>query len=77
MTPERVGAVDWLLSDVICYPDKLFEFIGRWAESGLAKRMVITIKFQGEADPAIIEKFQTLGRVLHLAHNKHELTFLR
>lgn len=77
MTPERLGAVDWLLSDVICYPDKLFEFIERWAASGLAKRMVITIKFQGEADPAVIEKFQTLGRVLHLAHNKHELTFLR
>jgi len=77
MTPEKTGAVDWLLSDVICYPDKLFEFIEAWAKSGLARRMCITIKFQGEADPAVIAKFQTLGRVLHLAHNKHELTFLR
>ncbi|RZA06154.1 MAG: hypothetical protein EOP11_11055 [Proteobacteria bacterium] len=77
MTPEKTGPLDWLLSDVICYPEKLFEFIEAWAKSGLARRMVITIKFQGEADPAIIAKFQTLGRVLHLAHNKHELTFLR
>lgn len=77
MTPDKLGAVDWLLSDVICYPEKLAEFIALWAMSGLAKRMVITIKFQGEADPAVIARFQKLGRVLHLHHNKHELTFLR
>ena len=77
MTPAALGEVDWLLSDVICYPEKLYAFIEEWAASGKAKRMVITIKFQGEADPAVIARFQTLGRVLHLAHNKHELTFLR
>jgi 23S rRNA (cytidine2498-2'-O)-methyltransferase len=76
-TPERAGAVDWLFSDVICYPEKLLEFVRLWAASGKVRRMLCTIKFQGAADPAVIAEFQKLGRVLHLHHNKHELTWVR
>lgn len=67
--------VDWLFSDVICYPEKLLEFTKEWVESGRARNIVFTIKFQGEVDPAVIGEFTRLGRVLHLFHNKHELTF--
>lgn len=74
--PDKNDPVDWLLSDVICYPAKLYPLVEAWVRSGKAKHLVITIKFQGEANPADIAKFQELGRVLHLAHNKHELTFL-
>lgn len=75
--PETTGEVDWLFSDVICYPEKLLELVQAWAVSGKAGHMVCTIKFQGPPDPAVIEKFKAYGRVLHLHYNKHELTFLR
>ncbi len=77
MTAEEVGPVHWLFSDLICYPEKLFEFLEPWIASGKAKRMICTLKFQGEADPEIVHKFEQTGRVLHLHHNKHELTWIR
>jgi hypothetical protein len=40
---------------------------------------VCTVKFQGETDfPAIAELAAIPGaRLMHLSHNKHELTFVR
>jgi 23S rRNA (cytidine2498-2'-O)-methyltransferase len=76
-TPERLGEIDWLFSDVICFPEKLYEFVSLWNSSGNCRNFVCTIKFQGEADPRWIERFRGLGgQVLHLFHNKHELTWL-
>jgi 23S rRNA (cytidine2498-2'-O)-methyltransferase len=75
LTPEKTGEVDWLFSDVICYPEKLLEFVQLWIASGKAGRMLCTIKMQGGPDPAVIARFQELGRVMHLHHNKHELTW--
>lgn len=77
VTPASAGEVHWLCSDVICAPEKLLELVKLWVESGKAKRFVCTLKFQGEADPAVVEEFAKLGRVVHLFHNKHELTFIR
>jgi len=77
-TPDQIGAVDWLFSDVICYPEKLFRHIQLWLDSGLCQRFVCTLKFQGE-DYSAVKLFDQLpgGRVVHLSHNRHELTFLR
>lgn len=75
--PEAEGPVDWLCSDVICAPERLLGLVRAWVESGRARHCVCTLKFQGEASPAVVEEFRRLGRVLHLHHNKHELTFLR
>ena len=69
--------VEWLCCDVICAPEKLLGLVQEWTEAGTARRFVCTLKFQGEADPAHVAQFAKLGRVLHLHHNKHELTFLR
>ena len=44
---REIGAVDWLCSDVICYPPALFEWVDSWLESGLARNFVCTIKMQG------------------------------
>jgi 23S rRNA (cytidine2498-2'-O)-methyltransferase len=75
-TPGKIGEVDWLCSDLICYPEKLLEFVLPWIESGKAKNMICTIKMQGAPDPAVIAEFEKLGRVLHLQHNKHEITWI-
>lgn len=75
LRPEDTGPVDWLCSDVICYPEKLLELVERWLPH--ARRMVCTLKFQGAADPGVVAAFQRHGRVIHLHHNKHELTFFR
>lgn len=73
----RGVAIDWLCSDVICAPEKLLELVRAWVKSGEARRFVCTLKFQGEASPAVVEEFAKLGTVVHLFHNKHELTFIR
>lgn len=76
--PDEVGECDWLLSDVICYPERLYEWVCKWIESGLAKNIICTIKMQGQIDWQIVEKFAKIknSRVLHLNYNKHELCFL-
>jgi 23S rRNA (cytidine2498-2'-O)-methyltransferase len=70
--------VDWLLSDVIAYPARLLELVQAWMEAGAARRIVCTIKLQGATDHAAVAGFSAIpgGRVAHLFHNKHELTFL-
>jgi len=69
--------VDWLFSDVIAYPAPLLEMVRRWIAPGGADRVVCTIKFQGETDHEATATFAAIpgGRLMHLFHNKHELTF--
>lgn len=78
MTPERVGEIDWLFSDVVCYPEKLLEFVQRWIESGRCRRFVCTLKFQGSGGYDVADAFAAIpgSQVRHLYHNKHELTWI-
>jgi 23S rRNA (cytidine2498-2'-O)-methyltransferase len=78
LDPASVGPVDWLFSDVICYPARLLRLVERWRASGLVRNFVCTIKFQGETDHETASAFAAIpgARVLHLHQNKHELTFL-
>lgn len=78
LEPASVSRIDWLFSDVICYPERLLKLVQRWMASGHAINFVCTIKFQGETDPAIIEQFRQIpgSRLIHLFHNKHELTWI-
>jgi 23S rRNA (cytidine2498-2'-O)-methyltransferase len=68
LEPESVGTVDWLFSDIVCYPARLLRLVERWRASGLAKRFVCTIKFQGETDHESTAAFAALpnARVMHL-----------
>jgi 23S rRNA (cytidine2498-2'-O)-methyltransferase len=70
--------VDWLCCDVAAYPDRLLALLRRWTESGQAGRIVCTIKFQGATDHAASEALAAIpgARLVHLFHNKHELTFV-
>ena len=78
LAPESVGAVDWLFSDIACYPARLLRLVETWRSSGLVRNFVCTIKFQGETDHDAAAAFAAIpgAQVLHLHHNKHELTFL-
>ena len=75
LAPEPV---DWLFSDVIAYPGRLLELVRRWIDAGAARHIVCTIKFQGSTDHDAAEAFAAIpgSQVVHLFHNKHELTFL-
>lgn len=74
--PAKSEPVDWLCCDVIAAPEKLLALVRAWMEAGTAAHFVCTLKFQGEAKPETVAAFMELGRVIHLHHNKHELTFL-
>ena len=71
--------MDWLFSDVICYPARLLALVERWLAAGLVRNFVCTLKFQGETDMATAQRFAAIpgGHLIHLHHNKHELTWIR
>lgn len=75
LAPEPV---DWLCCDVIAYPSRLLALLQRWLDAGAPRCIVCTIKFQGETDHAATDALAAIpgARLLHLFHNKHELTFL-
>jgi 23S rRNA (cytidine2498-2'-O)-methyltransferase len=77
LAPKDVGAVDWLFSDVICYPERLYRLVTGWIEASACRRIVATIKFQGATDFVQQRRFVQIpgATVVHLHHNKHELTF--
>lgn len=79
LEPSAVGPIDWLCCDVICYPARLLALVERWMKAGTARRFVCTIKFQGATDFEIARRFAQIpsARLLHLHHNKHELTWLK
>lgn len=78
LTPADLGPIDWLCSDVICYPERLLRLVKTWIDSGLCRNFICTIKFQGPTDHAITREFAAIpgSRVVHLHHNKHELTWM-
>jgi 23S rRNA (cytidine2498-2'-O)-methyltransferase len=78
LTPAEIGPVDWLFSDVICYPKRLLGLVHKWLEAGTVGAFVCTLKFQGATDFEAMRGFAAIpgSRLLHLHHNKHELTWI-
>jgi 23S rRNA (cytidine2498-2'-O)-methyltransferase len=79
LDPRAFGPIDWLFSDIACYPIRLLALVERWLAAGTCRRFVCTIKFQGETDHAIARRFAAISgsQLRHLFHNKHELTWTR
>lgn len=77
LEPREFPPVAWMCSDIICYPARLLALVKRWIDSGVASNLVCTIKFQGQTDHDIVREFVAVpgAHVIHLGHNKHELTF--
>lgn len=74
----KTEKIAWLLSDVICYPERLFEWIELWRNSNRAKNIICTIKMQGAIHWETIAKFEQVphSKIVHLNYNKHELTIM-
>ncbi len=77
-TPDKVGPIDWLCSDVICYPEKLRDFVQLWLDSGKCQNFVCTLKFQGDSHYGVIADMRKIpgSTVIHLHNNKHEVTWI-
>ncbi len=75
--PHTVGTVDWLFSDIICYPQRLLGLVQRWQQAGLVTNWVCSLKLQGETDHDIIRQFAAIpgSELVHLSVNRHELTW--
>lgn len=83
-TFEPESVVDWMVSDVIAYPEKTIEMLDFWCSNKLAKNMIVTMKFQGH-EPAldeldrcvqIVRQHSYSCRVKHFFNNKNEVTFM-
>lgn len=79
LDPRAVGPVDWLFSDVVCYPKRLLTLVEKFFAAGTVRNFVCTIKFQGATDFATQARFAAIpgSRLLHLHNNKHELTWVK
>jgi 23S rRNA (cytidine2498-2'-O)-methyltransferase len=78
LDPQSLPSIDWLLCDVACYPERLLGLLQRWIESGSCRRIVASVKLQGRWEPGQTAALGEIpgSRLIHLFHNKHELTFL-
>jgi 23S rRNA (cytidine2498-2'-O)-methyltransferase len=79
LDPQTVGPLDWLFSDVVCYPARLLALVERWLDAGTCRRFVCTVKFQGRTDYEAAHRFAAIpgSQLRHLFHNKHELTWIK
>lgn len=77
LEPKTHEPVDWLFSDIACYPERLLKLVQRWLAADKAKNYCCTIKLQGETDHAAVQAFAAIegSHVRHLYNNKHELTW--
>mmetsp|Transcript_3631 Transcript_3631/g.8173 ORF Transcript_3631/g.8173 Transcript_3631/m.8173 type:complete len:467 (+) Transcript_3631:147-1547(+) len=75
----------WMISDIICYPERTTELLSKWCGKRLARVMIVTMKFQGnEPDFGELHRAMKLVkeypgykcRVKHFFNNKNEVTFM-
>lgn len=70
--------MDWVFSDVICFPHKLHEYVSTWVKSGFCNKFVCNVKFAGRVDPKMVDLFRKFpnSRVIHLLNGKKEVTWI-
>lgn len=79
LDPKKMPDVLWFFSDIICYPERLLAFIKKWMQESNVQHFACTIKFQDEAEFAMIDEFLKIpnSKMVHLYHNKHEVMWWR
>lgn len=81
--PAKMGEgchhISWIFSDIICYPQKLLAWVKSWLAVRDDLNFVCTLKFQGNDHYDVIPEFAKIShsKLVHLYHNKHELTWIR
>lgn len=80
-TPK--APVDWLLCDIIAYPERNLELLATWLEKKLCNAFVVTLKFKGTPDLKVITNAKDLLSthckrfiVRHLQSNKNEVALV-
>jgi 23S rRNA (cytidine2498-2'-O)-methyltransferase len=75
------GTVDWLLSDIIAFPDRILRLLDDWLSRGRCRRFCVTIKFRGADEYPILSDFRAMldGRnvdyvLRRLRNNRNEVT---
>lgn len=79
LRPDDVGELDWIFCDVAAYPRRLSELARTWAAARPEASMIFTVKLQGPPEPSAYGAFLEIpgARLMHLTHNRHELTWFR
>lgn len=79
LDPKTADRYDWFFSDVICEPKRLLAMVRRWLDADAADNFVCSVKFRGETDTTTVEALRAIpgARLMHLWHNRHELTWVR
>lgn len=79
LRPEDIKKPDWFFSDIICDPKDLLELVKTWLKTYPDLKFVCTIKYKGRTDFKITDEFLKIpnSRVVHLCHNKHEVTWIK
>ncbi|MBA4018600.1 MAG: hypothetical protein C0483_15655 [Pirellula sp.] len=54
--------VDWLLSDIIAFPDRICELLARWLGERHCRAFCVTVKFRGRDDDAKLESVKDVLR---------------
>ena len=77
------GPADWLLSDVVAFPERTMELLENWLREGWCRRFVVTVKFRGEEDYPRLERLKRIladsgaeFQLRRLGSNKNEVTAL-
>ncbi|HEV2969781.1 MAG TPA: SAM-dependent methyltransferase [Pirellulales bacterium] len=80
---EPAETVDWLLCDVIAFPDRLLELLQRWLTNCWCRWFCVTIKFRGSDDYPKLEPIKTWlassgaeFQLRRLTNNKNEVTVM-
>lgn len=76
--------IDWVVSDIICTPERILELMDTWVVSDWCRHFVFTIKFQGHEGYGVLQEFKKLIRTLdhyriilrQLNVNKNEVTIM-
>src|SRR5690606_36531751 len=78
---EPQAPVDWLLCDVIAFPDRTLALLRRWLENGWCRRLCVTVKFRRDEHYAMLDGFKQLlaersdqFMLRRLRYNKNEVT---
>jgi len=50
--------IDWIVSDIICAPERILELMNTWVKSEYCTHFVFTLKFQGDEGYGILREFK-------------------